>query len=257
MIPSALLPLLLAIPASETAPAPVSAEPTALLAQGDAEGVWKGSVNLGAIITTGNSKTEAASAAIDTGWKTAEHALSLNFLWNYQGTSTTTGSEITQRKVFAKLQYDKFLSAATYAYGNLAAEHDFTAALDLRSTVGAGLGHEFRSDDDWDLSGELGLSYIDDKYLVSTDDNEYLSARVAYKAEYKGSEKWGLTHEGEIFPSLEDGDNVHARWDSRAKTNLTETMFAQLQWVYTYNNVPATGSDRVDNLFALTLGWTF
>ena len=56
---------------------------------------------------------------------------------------------------------------------------------------------------------------------------------------------------------VEDSDDVTARWDTRVKTNLTDTMFAQLQWVLTYDNTPVTGLDRQDHLLALTIGWTF
>ncbi len=256
MIPCAFLPLLLAIPATEM-------PPTSLLLQDvPAEesvntGAWKGSVTAGAIKTTGNSETDSASVTADAGWKTKKEAVSLNFSWNYQSSETDGVSSITQRKVFGKGQYDRFMSAKTYAYGNASGEHDFTAALDLRTTYGLGLGHDFRDDKQWAISGEVGASYIEEDYTLNTADAEYVAARLAYNTEYKGSKRFAFNHDGEIFPSLEDSDDVTARWDTRVKTNLTDTMFAQLQWVLTYDNTPVTGLDRQDHLLALTIGWTF
>jgi hypothetical protein len=34
-------------------------------------------------------------------------------------------------------------------------------------------------------------------------------------------------------------------------------MFAQVQWVMDWDNTPASGAERVDSLFLLTVGWKF
>jgi hypothetical protein len=39
--------------------------------------------------------------------------------------------------------------------------------------------------------------------------------------------------------------------------NLTEKMFAQLGWLFTWDNTPAAGAERTDNLVLLTIGWSF
>ncbi len=66
-----------------------------------------------------------------------------------------------------------------------------------------------------------------------------------------------LVSAGELIPSLENSDDVGARVDTHAKVTLSEKLIGQLQWLYTWDNTPATGAERVDNLVLLTLGWTF
>ena len=136
-------------------------------------------------------------------------------------------------------------------------DSDFNAALDLRWIVGAGVGYQFREDEKWKISGEAGLSWVDENYDGSADDEEYPAARLAYSADHKPSERWEIGQAGALFPSLENSDDVSARVDTHAKVTLSEKLIGQLQWLYTWDNTPATGAERVDNLVLLTLGWTF
>lgn len=140
----------------------------------------------------------------------------------------------------------------------MSGENDYASALDLRLTLGAGVGYQFLDDARWKVQGEAGLAYVDEDFETSGDDQEYLAARLAYKADYTAeSGKWTAGQWGEVFPSLESGDDISARVDTHGRLNLTETMFAQAQWIFSWDNTPATGADRVDNLYTLSLGWSF
>ena len=61
----------------------------------------------------------------------------------------------------------------------------------------------------------------------------------------------------EIFPSLDESDDINGRMDTRAIYQMTEDMIAQFQWVWDWDNTPAAGRDRSDNLFLVTVGWIF
>ena len=257
MIPFALLPLFLATPSSEVSQPVVS--PAPLIADEELEG-WSGDVTAGAIITSGNTKTKNATVTGSTKWKRDKNAFSANVLWNFQGDQ----NGVIQRKLYGLAQYDRFLAEKTYAYGNTSADSDYGSNLDLRYTLGAGLGHEFRNDETWSIDGEFGLSYVDESYKVdpfnppaSDPDAAFIAARIAYGFTYNGSETWGFYHSGQVYPSLENADDIFARLDTGAKTNLTETMFAQIQWVFDYDNTPAPDTVRKSSLIALTLGWSF
>ena len=93
--------------------------------------------------------------------------------------------------------------------------------------------------------------------MIDADDGQYLAARVAYKWDYAHSDRWSFSQTAEIYPSLEESDDVYAKVDTRAKATLSENMFAQFQWLYDWNNTPAEGKKRVDNLYLITIGWTF
>lgn len=261
MITSALLPFFAA--ALGPADAPLNAEafsPAPAIQEADESG-WNGSVTAGATLTTGNNETKSASLSAEANWQEDADRFSIGAFWNYQSDDT---SGVVQRRVYALGQYDHFLNDKTYSFVNGSGEHNFASDLDMRYTVGVGLGHEFRNDDKWLINGEAGVSYIDEDFgptaadpTGNAGDNEYIAARLAYDMAYLAGENWEFAHGGQIFPSLEDADDVYARWDTRVKANLTETMFAQIQWIWDYDNTPAPGADRNDSLFALTIGWTF
>ena len=215
---------------------------------------WTGAVSLGATLSDGNSENRTASATADGVYRREGDRTTLKFLWSY----ADNADGVTDRRLYGSGKYDHFLEGEkTYVYGQGSLEYNSTAALDLRAIIGAGLGYQVFETDRAKLAGEVGLSYVDENYEGSASDEEYLAARLAYNGEWKPTERWTLGQTGEIFPSLEDEDDVHAKVDSRAKLNLSESMFAQLQHLFTWDNTPAAGAERDDHLVLLTVGWTF
>lgn len=214
---------------------------------------WTGAVNAGATIATGNTDSTNATAGADAEYRREKDRTTLKFQWNY----SEDDDVVTQRRIYGSAKYDYFLNEKTYALAQTSGEYDSKANLDLRMTLGVGVGRQFRDDEDWKLSGEAGLTYVDENFVGSSDDASYPAARLAYGVEYKAIEKWLLGQTGEIYPSLEDSEDVYAKLDTKARVSLTEKMFAQLEWIYSWDNTPATGADRVDNLYLFTLGWSF
>ncbi|MFO1011116.1 MAG: DUF481 domain-containing protein [Planctomycetota bacterium] len=220
-----------------------------------AERKWTGTVGVSASMSSGNTDKTTLGAAAQAENRGEEDRWSAQLLWNY---ADEKGVGVTQRRTYGQVKYDRFFSKELYAYGLVSGENDFNAALDLRLTVGAGAGYQFREDKTWKISGEAGLSYVDESFSTSGDDQSYVAARLAYKADYTAeSGKWTAGQWGEILPSVEDTQDVSARIDTHARVTLTEKMFAQLQHIYTWDNTPASGADRVDELWLLTIGWSF
>lgn len=215
--------------------------------------VWHGSVSLGATIATGNTERTTFAASGKAENRREKDRRSAELLWNY----TEEDDSVTERRIFALGKYDYFVNEKRYWFGQLSGEYNKAAFLDLRVIIAGGLGHQFREDEKLKFGGEVGLAYVDEDYEVNADDGEYIAARLAYKADWNPDEKWNLGQTTELFPSLEDSDDISARVDTHAKLALSEKMFAQVQWLYTWDNTPATGAERVDNLFLLMLGWSF
>lgn len=236
----------------------VLSEPTAAtIALADATGPvmdkWTGAVNAGATISDGNTESRSASVGADAEYRRTKDRTTLKLQWNY----ADDGVSVTQRRIYGAAQYDYFLTEKTYVLAQTSGEYDTKANLDLRTTLGVGVGRQLRDDAAWKLSGEAGLTYFNEDFQGSADDKDYIAGRLAYNAEYKAIEKWVFSQLGELFPSLEEAEDVYAKVDTKARVTLTDKMFAQLEWIYAWDNTPATGAERVDNLYLLTLGWSF
>lgn len=243
-------------PVAPSIAAPADAAPAAdeepPLAPGERR--WSGSVAFSASSSSGNTDKNSIAASAQAEGRAIDDRWTGQLLWKYADEKPLG---VTERRTYGQVKYDRFLSKKLYAFGVASGENDFAAALDLRATIGAGVGYQFREDTDWKISGEAGLSYVDENFDGSADDSEFIAARFAYKADTTISEKWSAGQWGEIFPSVEDSDDVSARVDTHARFAFTEKMFAQFQWVYTWDNTPATGADRVDELWLLSIGWSF
>ena len=220
---------------------------------------WTGSATLGATVTDGNSESRAVNATANAELRREDDRFSLGFLWLFgQNANNPTDTwVITDRRTTGWGQYDYFFSEKTYGFAKAQLEYDLQAALDLRQTYSAGLGQQIKETETYKLSGELGVAWVDQDFATNADDTQYVAARAAYAVDWTINKTWSFGQNGEIFPSLESSDDVYAKLNTRLKAAFGESMFAQLQWLYDWNNSPATGAERVDNQYLLSIGWKF
>lgn len=214
--------------------------------------VWTGAVNAAAIITDGNTETRSANAAADAVYRREKDRTSFGAFWNYQDDS----SGVLQRRTGAKAQYDYFFTEKNYAYGQTSIENDKQADLERRWIFGVGAGRQFVENAEHKVSAELGASWFDEHFHNSAD-HDYITLRGAYKWDWAINADWSFFHGGEIYPSVEDSEDVYAKTDTRLRVNLSAKMFAQAQWVMDWDNTPAAGKESVDNRYILSVGWTF
>ena len=74
--------------------------------------------------------------------------------------------------------------------------------------------------------------------------------------------KFVFGHFAELFPSLDDKDDIYGRATTYFEATLSERMTARVSWVAAYDNTPTVDAggqslERLDNLYLFTLGWTF
>lgn len=218
---------------------------------------WEGAFTLSASKTYGNTDIQTFALGLDSVLDRKPDRYSVKLAHNY----SDEDGQVIQRRNMGEFQYDRFLSDKSYLLANATAMSDFLANVDLRWTAGLGYGYQFRDDDVWKIAGEAGISYFNEEFGDGTE-NDYVAARLAYNWEYNHSEDWIFSQSGEIFPSLEDEDDIYALIDTRVKATLTEAMFAQLQWIFNWDNTPATDGngnllDREDHILLLSVGWSF
>lgn len=222
-------------------------------------GRWRGSVSIGASLSSGNTNKRTVTSTADAQRRNEDDRWKANAYWSYADQKAEDGGdwELTERKLGGALQYDRFLTERLFAYVAASGQYDAIAGLDLRTTVGAGLGYQVYEREDLAWAVEGGIAFVDENYEDDDADDEYVAARAASDLRWLVREGVEFLQKVEVFPSLEDGDDIHGRADQRLRVTLTKTLFAQLQYVVEYDNTPAEGKDRLDHLVALTLGWTF
>ena len=247
-------------------------------AEDEALGVWTGAVSAGITLTSGNSNTITGSLTFDAERRGEDDRWTFNALANYteQTVKTVSGGpppaavtvtdddETTANNYSAKAQYDRFFSEETYGYVHAAGERDDIALLQLRATLGAGVGYQFFEREDASLNGEVGLTGVHED-LEGESPNEFGAIRLAYNAFRQLTANTKFTQGGELLPSLKDSDDWTASLDTGVDVSVTEAMFLRIQHVLDYDNSPARGfavgvgdgAQKADHRVILTLGWSF
>ena len=134
---------------------------------------WTGNLTFGSSVTGGNTDIRKSSLTADGVKELKKSRYTLGFLWTFSEEEDV----ISQRRVFGSGQFDRFMSDRLYWLAQLSGETDKNASVDLRTTVGGGLGYQFLESEKWKLSGEAGLSWLDTRFATD-DDNAYLALRI-------------------------------------------------------------------------------
>ncbi|MEX1025229.1 MAG: DUF481 domain-containing protein [Planctomycetota bacterium] len=232
---------------------------------------WTGTFNVGLNYADGNTDIRAASVDFDAERRVGDNRYIANAYWNYSKQKAADGGdfELTQRNAAAHLKYNRFFSEKTYGWVDAMVMTDELAMLDLRWTTGAGLGYQFIDlgvDEDGkrvtkpghvdNLRGEIGLTYFNEEFDDGMED-EFIAAQAMFELGMDLTGTMRFENKTTVFPSLEDADDVYGNATTRVKADLTDSMFAQVQWKFLYDNTPAAGAERTDNRVSLGLGWTF
>lgn len=251
------------VPEPKSAPVPSLASAVQDAEEGldaveDEKAAWTGSVNLGFSRSEGNADVENHSLDARAIREFEEHRYTLEGLWYISRDNDQGG--FLQRRALGSAKYDQFLSKTVYAYVQGLAETNLRANLDLRWTVGVGIGKQWRDDEYWRISAEVGVSYFDETFDDDTD-TDYIAARAAWDVWARVNETVEFGHLGEVFPSLEDIEDFYGRTTTYLQAQLSSSLTARLSWLLTFDNTPASvgGSslERADNVYLLTIGWVF
>ena len=165
--------------------------------------------------------------------------------------------ERTANSTLGYLKYDHFLSQKWYFYTNALFEMDEFQDLNLRSTVGAGAGHQFFETPLTNLSLELGLSYVDENYDEADDDN-YSAGRWALKYDRFFFDKFlQFFHFQEGYVSLEDTSDILFRSRTGFRIPVYKSFNVTAQYNFDWNSDPAPDREEVDTRYIFSLGYQY
>ncbi len=157
----------------------------------------------------------------------------------------------------AYAKYDHFLTKKLYFYANTLFEKDKMADLNLRSSLGIGLGYQVWESHKTNLSLETGISYVNEDYDVG-DDNNYAAFRWAVNYDrYIWNDFLQFFHFHEGMIGLEDTSDITIRSRTGLRMPLKNGFTATAQYNWDWDNTPAPGNDSVDEALIFGLGYQF
>ncbi len=221
---------------------------TAVAADEVAEG-WSGGVELGAMVTAGNSDTRTYNAKGELRHKKAAwlNELRLALLQAADGSVTTAESYSGRFKSEYHYRPDY------YSFVRLRYERDLFSAYDYSASEVVGQGKRVYDEPGLSLDLELGVGGRQQQPLLGEREDEGIvqgNARL----------KWQLSEHARFSEelSVEAGEsNTYVESESALQSRVVGNLSMKLSHVIKHNTTVPAGTEHTDTVTALTLLYTF
>lgn len=213
----------------------------------------KGQANLGITVAKGNSDTKSQHLDIEFIARTIKNRYTLGAEFNR---AEDNGVE-SKNNSLGYVKYDHFFNKKLYGYSNVLVEKDKFKDINLRTALGLGAGYQFVEGEEMNLSGEAGLSYINEDFIVAPDEG-YPTGRWAINFDrflIKKSLQFFHFHEG--FVSFEDTEDILIRSRTGMRMPLSKSIKATLQVNYDWDRKPSPGMEKADIMYLMSIGYQF
>jgi len=219
---------------------------------------WTGNIRAGALVTRGNSDTDAFNLAGDLQRRSVDDRFTLTgeYLYGRERSNSTGEKSTSTDNWLIQAKYDYFVTKKLYVYGVARFERDNIADLQLRAQPGAGLGYQWLEGPKTNFRTEAGLGYTYEQYR-DQDSETYINARLAYAYDRQLAENIKFIHNFEYLPSLEDVGKFNINTDAGIRVRFTQTFFTDARVEWRYNSEPGNDSSTSDLRYVLSAGWEF
>lgn len=183
-------------------------------------------------------------------------------IWGFDVASMRSDSEDNEssQRYNVDLSYTRLRPNRWISGGVVRLNGNDELGLDLRTSVGAGIGRYLRQTQDTTLSLVGGLQVSREKWQGDQSDETTLEAFGTLTWDWfrYDSPELDLSTDLIVFPNLSDSGRVRAELDIKLKWEMIEDLFWQLSFYDSYDSDPATpGVEDNDYGVSTSLGWEF
>ena len=223
--------------------------------------IYVGNLTGGYSQATGNSHLRNASLLGDLVARSEQLRLTINGRYIYGDKD----NELSARNARGTIKMDFFLTKRFFWYASSYFEKDTFQDLKLRTALSSGPGYNFIEKSDYsspwlkDLSlyAEAGLAYFNEDFTTEADQTS-LRARWAVRLNWPIlDERMTFYHFQEFYPSLQNTKDYYVTMDNGVRFKLFAGFVSGIQVTTRYNSSPAPGTGDTDNLYLMTLGYSF
>jgi len=223
--------------------------------------IYSGSLTGGYSQATGNSHLRNGSLLGDLVARSEQLRLTINGRYIY----ADKDNQLAARNARGTIKMDFFITKRFFWFASAYFEKDTFQDLKLRTALSSGPGYNFieRGDyaspwlKDMTLYTEAGVAYFNEDFTVAGDQTS-LRGRWAVRLDWPVlNERMTFYHYQEFFPSLQNTSNYFLSMDNGLRFKLFEGFVSGIQVTTRYNSNPAPGTGDTDNLYLMTLGYSF
>ncbi len=217
------------------------------------EAIISGSGHLGGSKTTGNSKTQSIHADAKIVARTANNKYTAGFEYN----QAANDNQENKNNLQVYTEYNYFFLPKWYALLHARFTKDRFQDLKLRSSFGAGIGHELWNSKISFLSAEAGIGYTMENYNQA-EDREFATARWQIDYYYwLLPERLQFFHNHTGLVNLSDVGDILFKSHTGLKLPVYKgfDFLAQIDW--DYDTKPAPERLNTDTRYIIGLGYNF
>jgi len=223
--------------------------------------IYSGTLTGGYSQATGNSHLRNGSFLGDFVARSEQLRLTLNGRYVYGDKD----NQLSARNARGTIKMDFFITKRWFWFASAYFENDTFQDLKLRTALSSGPGYQFINEGDFDspwlkdltLYAEAGLSYFNEDFTTAPDQSSF-RARWAVRLNWPMlNDRMTFYHYQEFYPSLENTKDYYVSMDNGIRFRIFEGFVSGFQVTTRYNSRPAQGTGDTDNLYLMTLGYTF
>lgn len=214
---------------------------------------YSGRLNVGGTFNRGNASSNQYSLIGELVVRRKDDRITLGAEFNE---AHADGIETASNR-WLSMQYDAFLQEKKFLFLNAKFTQDEPAALDLRTSLGAGYGYQFLDSDLAKLSAQLGLNYVHESYSGLQDESfPTLSVGMKYKRKL-WNQKLEYFQNMEMDFNLDDTRDILARASFGLGLPVSKTISVNSQLNVDYDHQPAADKRGTDMALIFSVGYGF
>jgi putative salt-induced outer membrane protein YdiY len=214
----------------------------------------RGSADFGFSYTSGNNSTDVSTGA-DVKYGARVYSVGLNTTIQFSRSTEESTDRFTFTNVNLRMVSPNWF---TSSYVDLLSSGQ--QQLDLRSTVGGGIGRQFRQNSRTTLSATMGGVYTHERYSQAVPGQSTLSSGELMLAlafttfRFKTTDVSSLLA---VFPSMTDPGRVRLSSQTNLKFEILRNLYWNFRFYENYDSRPPVSAPKNDLGVTSSLGWKF
>ena len=211
-------------------------------------------VNVGLSVEDGNTNSENYHIDAEFTQRTENSRYRIGGEWDNEKTDDID----TVSKWLGYADFRRFFRQKWFAFANTSFENDKFADLDLRTTLGGGLGYQVFESNELNLSFEVGATYVNENFELAEDDRFAAAQWGVEYDQFFWKRAIQLFHRNFGYWSFNDSENWLIKTRQGVRSPIYKGFTATLQYNYDYDNQPSPGAaTKWDWKLMFLLGYEF
>jgi len=220
---------------------------------------WTGHLSAGWTSIHGNTTADTRSLSFRATKRTDKDRLTVSgdYVRSRQVDPATNVKNTTEDWWRAQTKYNYYFTPRWFGYLDGRYEKDSIAQLDRRVLIGAGGGWQWIETERTNISFELGLASLYEKFDNQAGSNSELTAQVGYNIDHKFTRKIHLRHDLTYYPAMDKLSDYYLTTTGSLRADLTDRTFVDFKTIFSYDSTPAPGQGGTDVKYILGVGLDF